>query len=54
MYRVVYRILSPCSVVGAHVYEKYVPADELRELIDWIDDNDEVELVTLKHMAEQS
>lgn len=53
MYRVVYRQMSAFSLHPQHIYERFVDVAGLRELIDWIDDNDDVELISLKQLTEE-
>lgn len=53
MYRVVYRVMQAFSPYPQHIYERFVEIDGLRELIDWIDDNDDVELISLKQLVEE-
>lgn len=53
MYRVVYRQVSAFSPYPQHTYERFVDAAGLRELIDWIDDNDDVVLISLKQLTEE-
>lgn len=49
-----YRTLEAYSPYPQHVYERYVETSGLRELIDWIDDNDDfVELVSIKQLVEE-
>lgn len=53
MYRVVYRQMSTFSPYPQHIYERFVDVAGLQELIDWIDDNDDVELISLKQLTEE-
>lgn len=53
VYRVTYRLTPAYSPHRQHVYERYVDDGGLRELIDWIDDNDDVELLSIKQLREE-
>lgn len=53
MYHVIYRMLAAYSPYPQHIYERYVEIGGLRELIDWIDDNDFVELISIKQLQEE-
>lgn len=54
MYHVVYRMLEAYSRYPGRVYEKYVDISGLRELIDWIDESDDVELISLRQLHEDN
>lgn len=54
MYRVTYRLTPAYSPHRQHVYELYVDDSGLRELIDWIDESDDVELISLRQLHEDN